>query len=282
MNDLRFEKTSDGSITLWDTAYKESMHSSSGAYQEAVLKHIYPSLLMNKLTKPLFILDVGFGLGYNILALLMELRERNYLKPITIHSFEINRNYSDYIDSIVFNDNRDQLYTLLKYAYKEGQYETKGISIKIHFGDARQSINALTNIIFDTVFQDPYSPSKNPELWTVQFFKLLYNIMSNDSILTTYSSAPQVRGALLSAGFIIGRGPSVGKKKEGTLASKGNKINIISDSDIINLLNDYRSTPYSDLSLHDSRDEILERRLAEMRFKRHSISSSSCKTDLSD
>ena len=55
-------ETGDGSATLFLDEYEQAMHSSSGAYEEAVLKHVIPSGILLKEKKELYVLDVGFGL----------------------------------------------------------------------------------------------------------------------------------------------------------------------------------------------------------------------------
>ena len=138
-------------------------------------------------------------------------------------------------------------------------------SIRVLFGDARESIRTLTDRQFDAVFFDPYSPSHNPELWSVEFFREIFRLTASRGILTTYSSAPQVRAALMEAGFIIGRGPSVGGKREGTLAAKSTVIASLPEEDIMALVTNIRAVPYRDETLAAGRDEILHRRLAEIK-----------------
>lgn len=138
-------------------------------------------------------------------------------------------------------------------------------SIDILYGDARDSVKQLTGYKFHAVFHDPFSPAKNPELWTTDFFKEIYGIISDTGILTTYSSAPQIRMALTDAGFNIGRGPSVGKKREGTIASKSGINNMLSQQEISELRVNIKTTPYRDYELKDSREIILSRRLDMMK-----------------
>lgn len=280
MKDYHLTATADGSITLYDERYREAMHSTSGAYEEAILKHVHPSGLLKSEKSELNVLDIGFGLGYNSLALMTELRRINYCGVVTIESFELERNYSSVMKDIRFSDDRDAVYDMIKRAYDNGTDTLEKITLWIHFGDARHTIGLHKKKEYDAVFHDPYSPSKNPELWTVQFFRRIYSLMANDAMLTTYSSAPQVRGALLQAGFTVGRGPAVGLKKEGTLAGKNFFTEKLSESEIASLLANYRSTPYFD-DCNDSREKIIERRLKEMTEKRQSMSSSSSSTDRS-
>ena len=62
-----------------------------------------------------------------------------------------------------------------------------------------------TNIenIFDIVYQDAFSPSTNPILWTVEYFSDIKKSIKDDAILTTYSIALPTRLALYENGFNV-------------------------------------------------------------------------------
>ena len=164
---------------------------------------------------------------------------------------------------------------MIKELVQNGKIIAKEYSIRLLIGDARVSIRDIDEKSIDAVFHDPYSPSKNPELWTVDFFHEIKRVVKEDSIITTYSSAPQIRNALLEAGFMVGTGPPVGRKREGTLASISGSIPVLSSESIDTIKSNIRSTPYRDPSLKDLRDDIIKRRLSEMRRKRKSLKSDS-------
>lgn len=267
MDDTRYAivKTGDGSLTLYLRDYDEHMHSLSGAYEEALLKHARPSRITDKRTSRLKVLDVGFGLGYNILALLVELERSGYRGAISVISLEKDRSFLPALQSIRFNDSRDRLYSLIQTAYHNGSSDSDGATISVLFGDAREFIRTLPDEDFDAVFFDPFSPAHNPELWSVDLFRNIYRSMKEPAILTTYSSAPQVRAALLEAQFIIGRGPSVGGKREGTLASRTPVIEALPAAGMEQLLGNRRAVPYRDPYLSRDRDTILRERSDEIK-----------------
>ncbi|MBP7734716.1 MAG: hypothetical protein KA369_01960 [Spirochaetes bacterium] len=258
-------KTGDGSYTLYLPEYDEHMHSLSGAYEEALLKHVRPSGILGLNKSALQVLDVGFGLGYNTLALLAELERAGYLGVVTVFSLERDRSLAAALASITFDDDRGRLYTALQKAYIGGSSTAGSASISVLFGDARENVRPLPDEAFDAVFFDPFSPSRNPELWSVDFFRQIYRTMNDQAVLTTYSSAPQVRSALLEAGFLIGRGPSVGGKREGTIASKSNIIPEITAHDMALLMANKRAVPYRDPELSADRETIRGRRSDEMK-----------------
>jgi tRNA U34 5-methylaminomethyl-2-thiouridine-forming methyltransferase MnmC len=269
MNDPRYRVilTGDGTPTLYNQEYGEAMHSMSGAYEESVVKHIDASDIFKSGKKRITILDTGFGLGYNILAVLEKNHYEHVFEYIEIISLEIDRTIDQYFDSISFEGFRGEIYHDILDAYKHGTVQSATYGISLLFGDARKSIRTLEikEVKFDAVFHDAYSPGKNPELWTCDYFTLVRSLMKNDAILTTYSAAPQVRMALINAGFRIGRVPSTGEKKEGTIAFIDAQRIPFSDEEIDELRENVKSTVYRDETFDSCREKILMRRIEEMR-----------------
>lgn len=264
--------TEDGTSTLFLEEYDQAMHSMSGAYEESLLKHIIPSKILECSDENPAVLDIGFGLGYNVLALMNEFLNKKKYKPFNIISLEKEKYFLEFMDGIKFNDSRDQLYSFIKDVYTSGEGNYHGINLKILFGDARETLQTLNGKKFSAVFQDPFSPSKNPELWSVDYFILLKELLTDNGIITTYSSADHIRRAMIDAGFRIGRGPSVGKKREGTIAALTDIITEISTPDKNEIMSNIKSVPYEDPDFKLSRDSILENRLIRIkRIKNESI-----------
>jgi len=92
-------------------------------------------------------------------------------------------------------------------------------SLRLRLGDARRTVLECGAERFDAVFLDPFAPREAPQLWSPEFLRVLAGLMERDAILSTYSAALDVRVALAATGLRVGRGPRVGRKAEGTLAS---------------------------------------------------------------
>lgn len=206
--------TEDGSITLYNPEYEEYYHSKSGALEESFEKFVKPCKIKELAKKGhIKILDIGFGLGYNAIAAIDSAEgeieiislEKNFLsdlpklKPKLKHYWIIEKLEFDPIT-------------------KSYLYEDKRIHLRIKIGDAIETIKTIKDK-FDAVFLDPFSPSKNPELWTVEFFKEIKQRMKQGAILATYSYAKTVRKNLTKAGFIVKDGPIIGRRSPSTLAT---------------------------------------------------------------
>lgn len=261
--------TEDTTVTVFDENYNEAMHSLSGAYQEALHMHVIPSKVLQKKGQ-VYVLDIGFGLGYNVLALCYEAMKQKHDAFYTIISLEKNPDVVLAMESVCFNDERDNVYALLQHSARGNNVNTEYFCHCVLYGDARQLLSRLPVHYFDAVFHDPFSPAKNPELWTVDFFKKLYDVCNDECIITTYSAAVHVRAAMRNAGFVVGKGPQVGRKKEGTIATKNKNAIVPFDEEYFALLEkDPRAIPFTDPGLCATTEEIRQRRKLEMlQFKK--------------
>ncbi|MEI8388829.1 MAG: MnmC family methyltransferase [bacterium] len=134
------------------------------------------------------------------------------------------------------------------------------LTINIFTEDARKAIK-LINTEHDYIFHDPFTPSKAPVLWTVDFFNELFRILSPNGNLTTYSSSAPVRAGLIEAGFFVGRTEPVGKKTSGTIAYKNIELlkNFLTSKEK-GLLETNAGIPYYDENLINSSESILKNR----------------------
>ncbi len=261
----RHKITGDDSYTVFHQSYDEAMHSYEGAYAEALHRHVLPSRALTTGEKNLRILDVGFGIGYNILACIAQASRNGIDKKIEFISFEYDRSYRKLMSSLSFGDYRDSLYALVRTAYDTEMYSGDSFTIRVLFGDARDTIRTIQDESCNAVFHDPFSPAKNPELWSVDFFRELYRVVRDDAIITTYSRASQVRSAFFEAGFFIGENRSPELKKNGTVAAKNREyIEALFSESIQDLMKDIRSVPYRDPMLNRSRDALLDERIETM------------------
>lgn len=204
--------TDDGSFTFWNEALQESYHSITGAKQEAVKKFVAPCQLSYR--ENLVLLDFCFGFGYNTAAALDMLKG----KKVKIVGLELDESVLKKIPMIFppFSS-----YPFLQESIQNEYHLTKGQwSMTILLGDARQTIKQISDCLVDCIFLDPFSPKKQPELWTIELMLELYRVMKHGGVLTTYSCARSVRENLRAVGFAVSDGPCVGRRGPSTIGRK--------------------------------------------------------------
>ena len=144
--------------------------------------------------------------------------------------------------------------------------ENNEISIRYISDDARKFIN--DNLCrYDLIFLDAFTASKCPALWTQEFFSQLYQRLSYDGILLTYSNSSAVRGAMLKSNFYIGKIFNSNENKfTGTVAVKN--LDLIEHPLTkyeIGLLKTKAGIPYHDETLSASNADILSARQKEVK-----------------
>lgn len=144
--------------------------------------------------------------------------------------------------------------------------ENNEISIRYISDDAREFVKSNLNR-YDFIFLDAFTPTKCPALWTYDFFKNLYQHLSYDGMLLTYSSSSVIRNAMLKANFYIGKVFNENENRfTGTVAVKNaDLIEHPLDKYEIGLLKTKAGIVYTDINLKDSNEEILERRHLEVK-----------------
>jgi len=202
--------TKDGSVTFHNEKYDDIYHSVSGAIEESQKKFIEPCNIRSGMK----ILDICFGIGYNSLMAIHKTKE------LDIIGIEKDENILQKTLEVEVPEKLQKDYEFIKAAVEQGELIINDLRINLIVGDALDIIENLEDNQFDAVFLDPFSPKKNPELWTENFFKQIYRVMKKGAKLATYSCARAVRDNLQKAGFKTQDVPPVGRRAPSTLAIK--------------------------------------------------------------
>jgi len=139
------------------------------------------------------------------------------------------------------------------------------ITLNIKIQDARNAVSEA-NTVYNYIFLDAFSPSKCPCLWTLEFFKLLYERLDNNGMILTYSNASNVRNAFLQAGFFTGKiYNETNNKYIGTFAVKNKSLitHELSEYDL-GLLKTKAGIIYRDENLNLSNESIIENHVKEV------------------
>ena len=195
--------SNDGSYTAYSKEYNEHYHSTKdGALNESLVKHIYPAFKLKEHQQKIVILDICYGLGFNTLATLYYYKKKNLTSKLYIYSPELDSSLVKSLKEFNYPQEFAPFKDIIEKISQDGLYEDEQFHIEVFLGDARNYVKQFYHK-FDIVYQDAFSPSSNPTLWTQEYFSEIKKSMKNDAILTTYSIALASRLALYENGFII-------------------------------------------------------------------------------
>ena len=193
----------DGSYTAYSKEYDEHYHSTKdGALYESLVKHVNPAFKIKGNQDEILILDICFGLGFNTLATLLYHQQNSLNSKIKIYSPELDASLVKSLTNFTYPQEFEEFGHIVKSLVEDGVYEDENFYIEVFLGDAREYVKRFENK-FDIVYQDAFSPSSNPILWTREYFADIKRGIKKDGVLTTYSIALATRLALYENDFNI-------------------------------------------------------------------------------
>lgn len=214
-------ETQDGSYTLFSEAFQEACHSTSGARAETLLHYVEGCQIKRKLLQhdPLVILEVGFGLGIGFLTTLEEISTQ---KSWHFISMEIDKNLLEWF-RLKFID-----HSFLKHLQWKKENDLEFLEAKcddgqltILAGDGRITLPKyveMHSVKWHAIYQDAFSPKRNPILWTREWFDFLKTHSHIEVVLSTYSASTSIRKSLAASGWKIKKGEKFGPKRTSTRA----------------------------------------------------------------
>ena len=220
--------TADGSFSLHSDHFGEAFHNSAGALNEAKAKFVEPAELKRfNNGRPLRILDVCVGLGYNSAAIFNALQA--HPKELVWWGLELDqRPLQLALDQKRFCDLWSQPVhqRLINIRDHGGWQENNSRGIQL-WGDARATLQEIPKPVrFDLVLLDAFSPQRCPELWSEEFLGALARRLEPQGRLLTYSRSAAVRASLKRAGLrLFSLLPAPGERagwSSGTLATPPN------------------------------------------------------------
>ena len=220
-------RTEDGSLTLVHEELDQAYHSHMGAQKEAIELYLKSSGFEQNLpTHPhLWVLDVGLGLGYNAfstisywhthqgsqnLSLVSLERDETLVRLLTEGKGKWMKNWPDHWFSLATS------LIPTEYGYQLSlphPYHNGNLLWNIYVGEAERWPYQEYLGKFHYCFHDPFSPEKNPRMWSRDWFAKLSQVACQNIVLVTYSVARVVRDHLTAAGWECMKIPTPGSKK---------------------------------------------------------------------
>lgn len=198
----------------------------------------------------------------DLASILTSKEYHQFFEPFILHLFEL------YYSKRGINTPKSRVTAFLHniyYNYLSKRYKTALKSpifnkfiFDLKINEARKEIITDANK-YDLIFLDAFTPAKCPMLWSVDFFKLLYEHLDDNGRILTYSNSATIRNAFINAGFYIGKiYNNTSDKFMGTIATKNKSLikNDLSEYDL-GLLKTKAGVFYRDKNLNGLNDEIL-------------------------
>ncbi len=207
-------QTEDGSSSLLMEEWGETYHSRHGAIQEA--KHVF---IQNGLSlfkeQSVAVLEIGFGTGLNAFVTLLE-ADKLKLKidytgveayPILPEEVE-KLNYVSQLNASQY-DKEFQLLHSCEWGVKTE------VSDDFTLTKRQQYFNEISDKnCFDLIYFDAFGFQYQPELWSVEIFRKMFEALKPNGILVTYACRGSVKRAMLEVGFTTEKLPGPPGKRE--------------------------------------------------------------------
>ncbi|WP_298368413.1 tRNA (5-methylaminomethyl-2-thiouridine)(34)-methyltransferase MnmD [uncultured Lutibacter sp.] len=206
--------TSDGSSTIHLPDWNEQYHSKHGAIQEAMHVFIKSGLSLFS-NSEISILEIGFGTGLNSFITFLEAKNLQLnIKYVGVEAYPVSMqeieklNYVEELKALnfeaVFKDMHEQDWGI------NGEISSDFLLTK-----RKQFFNEINDInTFNLIYFDAFGARVQPELWTEDIFKIMFDALKKDGVLVTYSAKGSVRRAMQTVGFEVERLPGPPGKRE--------------------------------------------------------------------
>ena len=213
--------TSDGSTTIHLPEWNEQYHSKHGAIQEAY--HVFIRNGLNIIDKKeISILEIGFGTGLNCFITFLESNKNiNYtgIEAYPVKSNEIGK--LNYVTELKAEKSNTVFQKIHNTSWEKKHQISKKFTLKKEqkfFEDINESD------VFNLIYFDAFGARVQPELWTENIFKKMFEALKNKGVLVTYSAKGSTRRAMITAGFKVERLPGPPGKREMLRAIKNTDL----------------------------------------------------------
>jgi len=207
-----FTTSSDGSLTIWVPELDEHYHSIHGAITES--QHVFIDAgLMAFDKEEVSILEVGLGTALNARLTLEQKGERN-IHYFALEKFPLNVEEVNEIEALGHHKEAK----ILKVGAGKPTIIETGFTFELSTEDLRNFKTDAPS--FDLIYFDAFAPSAQPELWSEEVFRAMYNALLPGGALVTYCAKGVVKRTMKSVGFEVEALPGPPRKREMTRAWK--------------------------------------------------------------
>ena len=196
-------KTQDGSTTIHLKEWEECYHSKFGAIQEANHVFIKNGLSLFE-SKPISILEIGFGTGLNSFITFLESKKRNLaINYVGVEAYPINFEEA-FAMNYVSQLNASNESIIFEKMHKCNWDEKTVLSSHFTFTKRQQFFADIVDLdSFDLIYFDAFGYRVQPELWSTAIFKKMYDALKPNGILVTYAARGVVKRSMIEVGFTV-------------------------------------------------------------------------------
>jgi tRNA U34 5-methylaminomethyl-2-thiouridine-forming methyltransferase MnmC len=196
-----FQKTKDGSLTIFSERFRETYHNEFGALTESIHVYIEAGLRyrFSQSDGLIRIGEIGLGTGMNaMLALQAAEQEKRKVSYVSIEAYPISKDMIRELSSESWADAR----------YEQMMSNSEGVEIEL--GDYFKFCwhhdlwpESTPFHQLDVLFYDAFSPNTQPELWDLSACRKAWESMAVGGVLVTYCCKGDVKRNLKEVGFKI-------------------------------------------------------------------------------
>ncbi len=202
----------DGTATLYNEHYQQTYHSVHGAITECEQVFLTNSGIKSRLSKGLAsnILEIGFGLGLNFLVTAKAAQAMGV--PINYIAFENSLINTQQFDSLHYGEifGCYQLNKELSQLFQRIEKDGSSSRLELVVPQVKLSLLLKCALTFKAqplsmhaIYLDAFSPTQNPECWSIELLEQLYDSLVPGGSLATYSVQGKLRRTLKSIGFFV-------------------------------------------------------------------------------
>ncbi|WP_298141414.1 tRNA (5-methylaminomethyl-2-thiouridine)(34)-methyltransferase MnmD [Flavobacterium sp.] len=206
--------TNDGSTTIHLPEWNESYHSKHGAIQEAYHVFIKSGLSLFD-GKSVSILEIGFGTGLNAFITYLEAQKTNQvIDYVGVEAYPVDiveALQMNYVSELNASDEKDIFDKMHQISWEEKQ----AISNNFSLTKRKQFFQDISDVdSFDLIYFDAFGFRVQPELWSFDIFKKMYEALKTNGVLVTYACRSSIKNAMIECGFKVEKLPGAPGKRE--------------------------------------------------------------------
>ena len=213
-------QTADGSTTIHLPEWNESYHSKNGAIQEAYHVFIKSGFSLFQ-SKPISILEIGFGTGLNAFITYLESKKGNQtIEYVGVEAHPVILEEVLQMNYIAELAAENEL-SIFEEMHSCSWGNINMISPTFSLTKRKQFFEDIDDESqFDLIYFDAFGFRVQPELWSLVIFRKMYRALKLGGILVTYACRSSIKNAMLDAGFTIEKLPGAPGKREMLRATK--------------------------------------------------------------